>query len=749
MIIEDNKRFVKTTGNFQTADFAVKSNNMLHLMSILRDQLYSDKMLAPIREYSCNAYDANIENNKKDTPIRVTMPNSHFPEFKIRDYGKGLTYDEMVNIFCSYGESTKRTSNEYVGQLGIGSKSGFAYGDNFLVTSYKDNTKTVYNCVLDKAGAGSLLQLTTETCDDPSGIEITIPVKLNDIYNFKEKAFNFYKLWDIYPEIIGVDSSELISNYPIKQNYTVCSKNWSIDVTSDKKNSYVIMGNIGYPIEWNLLNLNTFKDYNSRNVLDIFRDSSLVIRTEIGEIEMSPSRESLQYTEKTINTIKKYLTEIISELHKIIIDKFSSDNVKSIWDAKIQYYTIFNSKKTEYYSGYSKFQTLFKDKIKFNDVVINDSEFNEFFNKCCHTNGLKSNIKPPLTFEGHVVSMYSNIYRNGANILKRNNTVSTIDCRPNNKIIINETTESDFRINRAIKYYMSVNTDIQAVYLLTFKSDIAKKDFMDHLKFDTVPMIKVQELLDLYIKNKPKHIRVTRTTPKIPKNLTPVTYYQPSTGSSAIKDIVDISTLSGYYIYTENNAFKINESDENFSSFMSEKLSAVISLLDLKSDIKIYKIGPKLLKNERLNIKNLTNFADVIGTQFKLESNIKIWGSLLAEYWVGDENNKWNKDAMKMLIKSIKNKNGVFYTHYNKISNYDSLSSFQYKYSKIHEFVNFKKITQYKDEKTIEYKKDLDLLNNTYPMFQFVSNNIKQNTYIKQHQHDALVSYINTIDGEI
>jgi HSP90 family molecular chaperone len=159
MIPVETNRFVETSGPLQTINFGVKEHNMQHLMSILRDQLYSDKKLAPIREYSCNAVDANIENGKKDVPIKVTLPNENFHELKIRDYGKGLSYEEMVNIFCSYGESTKRNSNDYIGQLGIGSKSGFAYGDNFMVTSYKHGKKEVYTCVLDKSGIGSLINL--------------------------------------------------------------------------------------------------------------------------------------------------------------------------------------------------------------------------------------------------------------------------------------------------------------------------------------------------------------------------------------------------------------------------------------------------------------------------------------------------------------------------------------------------------------------------------------------------------------
>ena len=66
------------TNNYRTniakaADFGIQDNDLSHIMGILRSQIYSDKLLAVIREYSTNAVDANVEAGNP-APINVHLP---------------------------------------------------------------------------------------------------------------------------------------------------------------------------------------------------------------------------------------------------------------------------------------------------------------------------------------------------------------------------------------------------------------------------------------------------------------------------------------------------------------------------------------------------------------------------------------------------------------------------------------------------------------------------------------------------
>ena len=134
--IDKNPSSLQSHGIQNTVKFGIQASGLAHIFNVLRNQLYSDKVMAVVREYACNAVDAHIDNDVSERPIVVTLPTRLLPEFKVRDFGKALTDFEIQEVYAFYGESTKRQSNEMIGQLGLGSKSAFAYGDNFVINSY-------------------------------------------------------------------------------------------------------------------------------------------------------------------------------------------------------------------------------------------------------------------------------------------------------------------------------------------------------------------------------------------------------------------------------------------------------------------------------------------------------------------------------------------------------------------------------------------------------------------------------------
>jgi hypothetical protein len=161
--------------------FGIKKDGLAHIFNVLRNQLYSNKILAVIREYSCNAYDAMVEAGTSDQKFVVTCPTFDDPCFKVRDFGSGLSPEGIAEVYAYYGESTKRQSNAFIGQLGLGSKSGFAYGDNFVIKSFYRGTLYTYNAYLDETKIGQILLMDEEATSENDGVEIVIPVKVRDI----------------------------------------------------------------------------------------------------------------------------------------------------------------------------------------------------------------------------------------------------------------------------------------------------------------------------------------------------------------------------------------------------------------------------------------------------------------------------------------------------------------------------------------------------------------------------------------
>ena len=105
------------------------------MFKILSDSLYSDKVMAVIRELSTNANDAHIAAGNRN-PFKVTLPTQTNPNFTVRDYGTGLSQEDMEELYTTYGASNKNDSNDFTGCLGLGSKSPFAYTKSFTTTSY-------------------------------------------------------------------------------------------------------------------------------------------------------------------------------------------------------------------------------------------------------------------------------------------------------------------------------------------------------------------------------------------------------------------------------------------------------------------------------------------------------------------------------------------------------------------------------------------------------------------------------------
>ena len=100
MITKQSDINLRQSQDFKSYSFGIKDSGLAHIFNVLRNQLYSDKILAVIREYSANAIDAHVEMDKASTPIKVTLPNKLNLKLKVRDFGRGLTETESAEIYA-------------------------------------------------------------------------------------------------------------------------------------------------------------------------------------------------------------------------------------------------------------------------------------------------------------------------------------------------------------------------------------------------------------------------------------------------------------------------------------------------------------------------------------------------------------------------------------------------------------------------------------------------------------------------
>ncbi len=320
MKLEKKTRNVKTSGTLDEGQFGISINDQAHVITILRDRLYSDKPLAVIREYSTNAVDAHTEAGIPDTPIEITLPKLTNPMFKVRDYGGGLSDPEVFELYIKYGASTKRNSNAVIGQLGIGCKSAFAYTNSFNVISYHNGKKTIYHAYIDESNLGKITKMSEQPSSEKSGIEIQVRVKPSDITTFQTTAKNLFKYFKVKPRV-NIDINW-------KETNIIEGEGWYVpQSTGWGQPAIAVMGNIGYPINKNVIRQN--KAWTSDH--DTTLASGIVIHFDIGDLSISASREDLEYTESTIINMLNRMKAVREEINAELLKRFNDCN--SQWEA--------------------------------------------------------------------------------------------------------------------------------------------------------------------------------------------------------------------------------------------------------------------------------------------------------------------------------------------------------------------------------------------------------------------------------
>jgi len=300
--------------------------NSAKAFSILSSGLYANKIRAIIRELSCNAVDSHAAAGKKDTPFDVHLPNTLEPHFAIRDYGTGLSHQQVTQIYTTYFESTKTASNEFIGALGLGSKSPFSYTDNFTVTAIQSGVKGIYSAFINGDGVPSIALMMQEPTDEPSGVEVKFSV--NDRYDFdkfRQEARQVYTHFTLKPVIAG--NADFTFNTVDYESRDIVPGVHSY--ANGRGSSVAIMGNIAYPIEVPAAD-QSIGDL--RNLLGC----GLEMHFGIGELDFQASREGLSYIPETVAAIKAKLEQINKALSVVIAKE--ADAIENLWDRAVFLY---------------------------------------------------------------------------------------------------------------------------------------------------------------------------------------------------------------------------------------------------------------------------------------------------------------------------------------------------------------------------------------------------------------------------
>ena len=292
-----------STFDGQRIDLSIDTNSLAHIMSVLTN-LYSDPEMAVLREYSCNARDSHLASGNTQ-PIEIVLPSPINPTLSIRDYGVGLSLDELTNLFSRYGASTKRDSDTQTGMLGLGSKSALTYAPSFTMTAVKDGVKSEVLVSVKVDGAGTMTVMDTCSTNEHNGVTITIPTKPDN--KFEEKAKELFSVWKSGSVLVNGEVPDPIVGMSVG-DLGVVRKGSGYGY--DRKH-LVVMGGVPYPLS---------SDYRDK-INAITYGSEIVLFAPMGAVDFVPSREELHFTPRTHASVEQLLANFADELSRQITDE--------------------------------------------------------------------------------------------------------------------------------------------------------------------------------------------------------------------------------------------------------------------------------------------------------------------------------------------------------------------------------------------------------------------------------------------
>lgn len=285
----------------------VDPENMGHIMSVLTD-LYKDPEMAVLREYATNARDAHIEAGVQ-RPIEVSLPSPLSPTLEIRDFGKGLSYNEIEDIYSRYGASTKRESDDFVGMLGLGCKSGLSYAPSFYVKSIQNGHLLHVSVTRDEFGQGIMEVLDSASTAEPDGLTIVIPAKR--YHEFADKAKFLFSFWQEGTVLVDGREPERPDEHDIQfkdfDGIERIAVRKHMYMSSMDSSGWIVMGNVPYPT-------NVFDGFVRTYGSDRF---DVVVYAAIGSVNFTPAREQLHMTARTqvfVNAAKEFVKEQIADV---------------------------------------------------------------------------------------------------------------------------------------------------------------------------------------------------------------------------------------------------------------------------------------------------------------------------------------------------------------------------------------------------------------------------------------------------
>ena len=275
----------------------------------------------------------------------------------------------------SLGFSSKRNLKSLFGKFGLGAKAALSTGVDFFTmhtvyNGYKTSFmifKTDYEPITPKSestiediwdvkmvnGATTKRSIFWEPETSLNSVEIELEVKAHNIDIYRNAVidqfqhFNGKVQFDFMMFKYGVWHNDMLNLKPLYE-----SENILIPVSSSYYTPIILIDNISYgPINWGELEMED-------------RRGALAIKTTGSEIDITPNRESVKYTERTKQVILKAIADTEEEATIYLEDKMPKIDSSDIF-ALVDNSKEINKEQDSTMKSFAKFLNLTNLKLKY------------------------------------------------------------------------------------------------------------------------------------------------------------------------------------------------------------------------------------------------------------------------------------------------------------------------------------------------------------------------------------------------
>lgn len=324
---------VETLGVSKSQNFGFSKDAEEMIFTMFTKNIYSNPIGSVVREITSNCFDSHKEANVNDPVIvKLTKENGqHYISFI--DVGVGMSPERISKVYAQYFNSTKRNDNNQIGGFGIGGKTPLAYTESFfIITTFNGFTYTYSIRKGTKSPVLDLLDRTKTT--NRNGTTVKIPIKSQDVSVFEHEINR--QLYYFENVIFEGFSPNVKNDYQIIEG-----KNFLYRGNNLYSYTHICLGRVAYPIDFNVLDPDESNEWYAGNW-----NVPVAIKLEIGDVNVTVSREAIDYTEETKKLIKKKLKAVKEEMRAMLIEQHAKlESLEDFYRMENDPYRLFVSNK--------------------------------------------------------------------------------------------------------------------------------------------------------------------------------------------------------------------------------------------------------------------------------------------------------------------------------------------------------------------------------------------------------------------